>query len=117
MRSVVGPAVVAGGHSDVTPLLLETMTEATRQMTRLVSRHLRLLISTGVAIVMFFLLPTYWAAITRVLVSWNVGVIMFLTWVFWLMANQSATQISERYQDEDETAPVILIISIIAAIF
>jgi uncharacterized membrane protein len=85
-------------------------------MTKLFSHHARLLFSTSVAIVLFFLLPAEWAAITRLLVSWNVGVLMFLVLVFWLMTSLSAAQISERYQDEDETAPVILVISVMAAI-
>lgn len=85
-------------------------------MTSLVSHHSRLLFSTGAASVLFFLLPAHWETITRVLVSWNVGVLMFLMLVFRLMTNLSAAQLSERYQEEDETAPVILIISVIAAI-
>lgn len=85
-------------------------------MTKFFSRHARLLFSTGAASVLFFLLPAHWETITRVLVSWNVGVLMFLMLVFRLMTNLSAAQISERYQEEDETAPVILIISVVAAI-
>ncbi|MFC4311246.1 DUF1345 domain-containing protein [Steroidobacter flavus] len=85
-------------------------------MTKLVARHARLLFSTGAASVLFFLLPAHWATITRVLVSWNVGVLMFLTLVFRFMTRLSAAQISERYQEEDETAPVILIISVLAAL-
>lgn len=81
-----------------------------------VSRHSRLLFSTGVACVLFFVLPTDWAAITRVLVSWNVGVLMFVVLAFQLMMGLSAPQLSERYQDEDPTAPVILIVSVIAAL-
>lgn len=93
------------------------MTEtANRQKFKFISRHARLLCSTGVACVLFLVLPEHWATITRVLVSWNVGVMMFLLLVFRLMTSLSAAQISERYQEEDETAPVILIISVIAAI-
>lgn len=92
------------------------MTEdASRQMFKFASRHSRLLFSIGVACILFFMLPAYWAAITRTLVSWNVGVLMFLILVFQSMTGLSAEQISDRYQDEDPTAPVILIISVIAA--
>ncbi|WP_129776815.1 DUF1345 domain-containing protein [Peristeroidobacter soli] len=85
-------------------------------MTKFLRRHARLLFSTAVAVVLFFLLPAHWEAITRILVSWNVGVLMFLLLAFWLMTGLSAKQISDRYQEEDETAPGILIISIVAAI-
>lgn len=85
-------------------------------MSKFISRHARLLFSTGVACVLFFLLPEHWAWITRVLVSWNVGVLLFVVLVFHLMTGLSAAQISDKYQEEDPTAPVILIISIVAAI-
>lgn len=85
-------------------------------MTKLFSHHSRLLFSTAAATVLFFLLPAHWEAITRLLVSWNVGVLMFLMLVFRLMTSLSAAEICDRYQEEDETAPVILIISVIAAI-
>ena len=79
-------------------------------------RHSRLLLSTAAACVLFFLLPRDWTPLTRVLVSWNVGVPLFLVLSYRLMTGMSATQIGEHYEDEDETAPVILIISIIGAI-
>lgn len=85
-------------------------------MFKFVARHSRLLVSIGVACILFLVLPADWAALTRLLVSWNVGVLMFLMLVFQLMTGLSAVQISDRYQDEDPTAPVILIISVIAAI-
>jgi uncharacterized membrane protein len=92
------------------------MDDVSHERFKFASRHLRLLISTVAAIVLFFLLPAHWATITRVLVSWNAGVLMFLILVFRLMMSMSAAQISERYQEEDQTAPVILIISIVAAL-
>lgn len=85
-------------------------------MFKFFSRHARLLFSTGLACVLFFSLPEHWAWITRVLVSWNVGALIFVALVFHLMTGLRAAQISERYQEEDPTAPVILIISIVAAI-
>jgi uncharacterized membrane protein len=84
-------------------------------MTKRIGHHFRLLFSTGTAVVLFFLLPAHWATISRVLVSWNVGVLMFLMLIFLLMTGLSAEQISDRYRDEDETAPVILVVSIVAA--
>ncbi|MBL8266131.1 DUF1345 domain-containing protein [Steroidobacter sp.] len=85
-------------------------------MPRFIARHSRLLISTGVACLLFLVLPAHWATITRVLVSWNVGVLLFLILVFQLMTGMNAKQISAHYRDEDPTAPAILIISVMAAI-
>ncbi len=87
-----------------------------RQMIKQLSQHVRLLLSVFTAGVLFFLLPRYWTELTRVLVSWNFGVLLFLVLALRLMTKLSATQISERYKEEDETAPVILIISVIGAI-
>lgn len=78
--------------------------------------HTKLLLSAGAAIVLFFVLPAHWPWLTRVLVSWNFGVPLFLILAFRLMTKLNATQISEKYKDEDETAPVILVISIVGAI-
>jgi uncharacterized membrane protein len=85
-------------------------------MIKQLSRHSRLLFSAFVAGVAFFLLPPQWAALTRVLVSWNVGVPLFLILAFRLMTGLNAQQIGERYKEEDETAPVILGISVLGAV-
>ena len=85
-------------------------------MTRVLPHHVRLLVSVGVASALFFLLPAYWVTMIRLLVCWNAAVLTFLILVFGSMTSLSAEQLSERYRDEDQTAPVILIISIIASI-
>ena len=85
-------------------------------MTKLVSHHSRLLFSTGTATALFFVLPTQLPVITRVLVSWNVGVLLYVTLVLWWMRRQNAEAICAHYKDEDQAAPVILMVSIIAAI-
>jgi uncharacterized membrane protein len=78
--------------------------------------HSRLLLSVLVATVLFLLLPERWSVLTRVLVSWNLGVPLFLVLALRLMTKLNAEQISDRYKEEDETAPVILVISIIGAV-
>ncbi len=80
-------------------------------------RHTRLLSSAAVGIVLCFVLPPEWKPLTRVLVGWNVGVVLFLILAWHFMAGLNATEVSDHYKEEDEAAPVILIISIIAAIF
>ncbi len=78
--------------------------------------HPRLLICVLVGAIVFFVLPAHWTVLTRVLVSWNLGVPLFLILIYKWMTRLSACDMSERYKDEDEAAPVILIISIIGAI-
>jgi uncharacterized membrane protein len=78
--------------------------------------HLRLLSSAATAIVLYFVLPHDWMALTRVLISWNVGVLLFLGLACKLMFSLNATQLSKKYEEEDEAAPLILFISIGGAI-
>jgi len=77
--------------------------------------HPRLLISLGLGIVIFFLLPSHWPILTRVLVCWNSGVGLFLILVYSWLTQLSAQQICTQYTDEDESAPIILVLVIIAA--
>ena len=92
------------------------MAEDAAPYMRHISQHYRLLSSALAAIVLFFFLPRSWTTLTRVLVSWDFGVLLFLALALKLMTSLSAVQLSERYKEEDETAPVILIISIAGAI-
>jgi len=78
--------------------------------------HIRLFSSFAAGVVLFFLLPDSWPAISRVLAGWNLGVILFLVLVYLGMRRLSASQINARYIEEDETAPFILVCVIIAAV-
>jgi len=85
-------------------------------MKNLFLRHPRLWISFIAGTLLFFFLPHDWSALGRVLVCWNGGVISFLTLVFFWMTRLTAAQICTKYIEEDETAPFILIVVIIAAV-
>jgi len=78
--------------------------------------HTKLLTSIAAAVVLFFLLPGSWGTLTRVLVSWNGGVTLFLLWVSLWMRNCSAEQLYIKYKEEDETAVIILVTVICAAL-
>jgi uncharacterized membrane protein len=78
--------------------------------------HPRLWIAFLTGIAIFFLLPHEWSILSRVLVSWNGGVILFLTLIAFWMARLSAEQICTKYIEEDESAPFILVVVIVAAI-
>ncbi len=79
-------------------------------------RHVKLLTSIGAGVVLFFLLPGDWSLLARVLVSWNAGVAFFLVWVFAWMSACTAEQLYIRYKEEDETAVIILVTVICAAL-
>ena len=78
--------------------------------------HVKLLTSIIVGVVLYLFLPVEWAFLARVLVSWNVGVTVFMVWVFLWMRNCSAEQLYMRYKEEDESAFVILVTVLFAAL-
>jgi len=84
---------------------------------KLVSDHPRLWFSVIVGCAIFFLLPAHWSILTRVLVCWNCGVSLFLGLIFVWMARLTAAQICTRYIEEDESAPIIVAVVTIAAMF
>jgi uncharacterized membrane protein len=79
-------------------------------------QHIKLLTSVVAGVVLFFLLPADWVVLTRVLVSWNSGVFMFIVWVFVWMNSCSAEQLYLKYKEEDETAAIILFVVVCAAL-
>ena len=79
-------------------------------------QHIKLLTSIVAGVVLFFVLPVHLSVMVRVLVSWNGGAILFLTWVFVWMSNCTAEQLYIRYKEEDETAALILIVVTCAAL-
>ena len=78
--------------------------------------HPRLWISFVAGTVLFFFLPHDWSTLSRVLVCWNGGVVLFLVMIFIWMTRLTAAQICTKYIEEDETAPFILVIVVIAAV-
>jgi uncharacterized membrane protein len=78
--------------------------------------HPRLWIALLTGIAVFFLLPHEWSMLNRVLVGWNGGVMLFLALIAFWMTRLSAEQICTKYIEEDESAPFILVVVIVAAI-
>jgi uncharacterized membrane protein len=79
-------------------------------------QHFRLLTSVAAGGTLFFLVPHHWPVMARLLASWNFGVMLFVTWIFVWMNGLSAEQVCSRCIEEDETAGVILIGTICAAL-
>jgi uncharacterized membrane protein len=78
--------------------------------------HPRLWIAFIAGTALFFFLPHEWAALSRVLVCWNSGVLLFLALIFIWMRRLTAAQICTKYIEEDATAPFILIFVVFAAV-
>jgi uncharacterized membrane protein len=78
--------------------------------------HPRLWISFIAGTLLFFFLPHDWSILSRVLVCWNGGVVLFLALIFVWMTRLTAAQICTKYIEEDETAPFILFVVVFAAV-
>jgi uncharacterized membrane protein len=85
-------------------------------MKKLLRDHPRLWIAVMAGGMAFPLLPHDWSLLSRVLVCWNGGVALFLTLIFSWMVHLTAEQIRSRYLEEDETAPIILVVVVLAAL-
>jgi uncharacterized membrane protein len=84
-------------------------------MKKLFFWHPRLWISVIAGCAVFFLLPVQWTILSRVLVCWNAGVMLFLALLFYWMTRLNAAQICLRYIEEDASGPIILVVVTVAA--
>jgi uncharacterized membrane protein len=85
-------------------------------MKKLFLMHPRIWTSFITGLALFFFLPRDWSMLSRVLVCWNTGVVLFLVLIFIWMTRLSAAQICTRYVEEDESAPFILVVVLVAAV-
>ena len=85
-------------------------------MPHLIRFHPRFWISVVAGAAIFELLPRHWALVSRILVSWNGAVLLFLSLIFVWMTRLSAERIQSRYTEEDESAQFILSVVIVAAL-
>jgi uncharacterized membrane protein len=83
---------------------------------KLVRYHPRMWIALGVGAAAFFCLPSNWSGLSRLLVSWDAGVTLFLVLIYVWMSRLTAEQICSQYIEEDETAPIILVVVTAAAL-
>jgi uncharacterized membrane protein len=85
-------------------------------MKNLFLMHPRIWTSFLTGLALFFFLPSDWSTLSRILVCWNTGVALFLVLMYIWMTRLSAAQICTRYVEEDESAPIILVVVLVAAV-
>jgi len=83
---------------------------------RVLHGHVRLWIALALGAASFFVLPHSLTYITRLLVSWDFGVMLFLLLIFVWMRGLTAEQLYAHYVEEDPSAPIILVAVIGAAL-
>lgn len=83
---------------------------------RFIANHWKVLVAAAAGVAAYLVLPSEWSGLTRTLTAWNITVLLLLAVTFSLVARLNAAQLHARYQEDDPTAPVILVVVIIAAI-
>jgi uncharacterized membrane protein len=73
-------------------------------------------VAAAAGVTAYLVLPSDWSAITRTLTAWNITVLLLLSVTYALVARLSAAKLEQRYQEDDPTAPVILVVVIVSAI-
>ena len=76
----------------------------------------RLLLCFVIGIACLFVMPTEWRLTTRLLISWNIGIVLYLVLAIWMMSKSKEMTIRRRAAQIDESRFVILVFSVFAAI-
>jgi uncharacterized membrane protein len=82
----------------------------------LVWNHTKLWAATLVGVVVAVALPSRWLVISRVLTGWNAAIIFLVPLTYIRMRRLDARQLRTRYEEEDPTAPVIVVFVVAAAL-
>jgi uncharacterized membrane protein len=76
----------------------------------------RLLGAAGIALLVFAVLPASWLVNSRLLVAWDIGVACYLALAWSMAARSSTAKMQERAAQEDESALVVLVLTLAAAV-
>ncbi len=85
-------------------------------LVRLVRDHARLFASIAVGIVLWLLLPAQGRSTTRLLVSWDVGVAVYLVSAVVVFARFDLQLVRRRAAAQDEGGPWLLMLTVAAAV-
>jgi uncharacterized membrane protein len=84
---------------------------------RLARLHLRLLISIAVGLLVALgLSTTEWSMATKLLLGWDIGVVLYLILVYDLMMTCGVDEIRRRAAEDDEGAVALLILTSVSAL-
>jgi uncharacterized membrane protein len=82
----------------------------------LIWNHLKLWVAALVGILLTITLPSHWTWLCRVLVGWNGAMFVLVPLTYIWMRTLDAGQLRAKYREEDPTAPVILLVTVIGAL-
>jgi uncharacterized membrane protein len=82
----------------------------------LVWNHAKLWAATLLGVVVAVALPSRWLVISRVLTGWNAAIFFLVPLTYIRMRGLDARQLRAHYEEEDPTAPVIVVFVVAAAL-
>jgi uncharacterized membrane protein len=86
-------------------------------LVRIVSRHIRLVVSSLIGAILFvLLLPTGWPLTTRLLLSWDITCAIYLAWALRVISRFDLQAVRRLAASEDEGATLVLVLTVSAAI-
>jgi uncharacterized membrane protein len=80
--------------------------------------HLKLVAAVALGIIAYVILTQLGVpsrAVTRALIAWNVGILLYLLLTTWAIARSELDHLRERAEEEDEGAALVLVLTVIAA--
>jgi uncharacterized membrane protein len=78
--------------------------------------HTKLWAATLVGLIVAVALPSRWLVISRMLTGWNAAMFLLVSLTYIRMRRLDARQLRDFYEEEDPTAPVIVVFVIAAAL-
>ena len=85
------------------------------RIVRLARTHLRLWISVALGVAIMAALPATWRFATRLLIGWDIGVLLYLVLVAAMMARSTVTELRLHAAAQDEGARALLALIVVAA--
>ncbi|HWM70989.1 MAG TPA: DUF1345 domain-containing protein [Steroidobacteraceae bacterium] len=82
----------------------------------LIWNHVKLWVAALVGVILVFVLPSHWTWICRVLIGWNGAMCVLVPLTYIWMRKLDARALRAKYREEDPTAPVILLVTVIGAL-
>ena len=76
----------------------------------------RLLGAALIALLVFAVLPASWLVNSRLLVAWDIGVACYLGLAWSMAARSSTAKMQERAAEEDESALMVLVLTLAASV-
>jgi uncharacterized membrane protein len=83
---------------------------------RISRAHMRLWVSLALGAIAVAALPADWTWITRLLLGWDLAVVLYLAAAFAMMADAPSAEIKKHADAQDEGAAALLILTVAAAL-